>query len=308
MTLTQQYMALVQKVLTEGNTAFTRNGPVKKLWAPPPIVVPDVTADFPYLQNRPTPVYKAVLETMFFLSGASDYEAMPEVLANSWWKPWRAEAHDQKSWGRFYGTQWRAQVTETPGVYFDALQDLLLQLIEVVETKVENRKMVVSLWHTADAREEYTNKPAVLESCHSTSLCFDLEPSPEGWDLNLHHTQRSLDLVNGTAADLVYSGLLLHCLANYVSNATGVTVRAKALVFAPVNVHIYANHWNAIIKHLDELPEQEYKPARLEIKVFSPLGLVLTGQVPTTIEEAKSWFKIHVEAPKPTTHKFSLNA
>jgi len=164
-TLTHQYLDLLQDCMRSGNNTVGRNGLVRKLWAPAPLVVRDVSSDFPYLQNRPTAFYKSVLETLFFLSGDSSYESMPEALCTSWWKPWASVAHDQKSWGRFYSTQWRAQVTETPGVYFDALKHLLQQMLEVITSGVENRKMVVSLWHTPDTLVEYTRKPAVLESC-----------------------------------------------------------------------------------------------------------------------------------------------
>jgi thymidylate synthase len=163
--LTSQYMRLVKEVLERGNNTIGRNGLVRKLWSPAPLRVNSVANNFPLLQNRPTAFYKSCLETFFFLSGDSSYEAMPEVLRTSWWKPWASQAEAQGSWGRFYGTQWRKQVTDTPGVYFDPLQHLLGQLKEVLRTGVENRKMVVSLWHTPDTLSTYAQEPAVLESC-----------------------------------------------------------------------------------------------------------------------------------------------
>jgi hypothetical protein len=84
---------------------------------------------------------------------------------------------------------------------------------------------------------------------------FDLEkasqdPGTINWKLNLHHTQRSLDLVNGAAADLVYSGLLMELLCELLNDEEpGSWVDAGTLVFAPVNVHIYENHLDGITQH-----------------------------------------------------------
>jgi thymidylate synthase len=269
------------------------------------LVVRDVSSDFPYLQNRPTAFYKSVLETLFFLSGDSSYESMPEALCTSWWKPWASVAHDQKSWGRFYSTQWRAQVTETPGVYFDALEHLLQQMLEVITSGVENRKMVVSLWHTPDTLAQYTRKPAVLHSCHSTSLVFDLEPSSRGWELNLHHTQRSLDLVNGTGADLMYSGLVMYLIAQYLEEQTLVEVWPGRLVFVPVNVHVYQNHWDDVERHLSEALAPE-----VELPVWvcpGSLSWLMNGYKPMTIEEAKRWVHVTPQAKSLAKYSFPLN-
>jgi thymidylate synthase len=251
MILTKQYLSLVADVLGNGNTVTTRNGLVKKIWAPKPLVELDVASNFPILTDRKPAFYTSVLETCFFLSGYSTYESMPELLRNTWWKPWAKKAQEQKSWGRFYGTQWRNQ---TGG--FDPLRHLLAQLSEVITTGVENRKMVVSLWHTPDTLHAYTARPAVLESCHSTSLCFDLERGPElgSWGLSLHHTQRSLDLMCGTGPDLIYSGLVMEFICKFLSEKHGCIVKAKKLIFAPVNVHIYEQHWRKA-KKLKPSPE-----------------------------------------------------
>jgi thymidylate synthase len=298
-TLTTQYLALLGQCLSTGSNTVGRNGLVRKLWAPPPLVVPSVAYDFPLLQDRPHAFYKSVLETCFFLSGKTSYDSMPEVLRTSWWKPWAAAAEAQGSWGSFYGSQWRHQVSEQ-GPGFDALQHLLNQLKEVVLTGVENRKMVVSLWHTPDTLSIYAQTPAVLESCHSTCLVFDLAPKLGGsWVLNLHHTQRSLDLINGTAADLIYSGLVMKLICDWLSNATGGTqVEPGCLVFAPVNVHIYENHWAQAQELACKWPETtEFAPVKAILLPIA-LGLVLRGEIPMTIPEAKALSAVTLAPPR----------
>jgi thymidylate synthase len=319
-------MNLVQEVLERGNNTIGRNGLVRKLWAPTPLRVESVANSFPLLLNRPTAFYKSCLETFFFLSGESSYDSMPEVLRNSWWAPWASQAQARSSWGRFYGTQLRAQVTDTPGVYFDPLNHLIQQLKEVLRTGIENRKMVVSLWHTPDTLSVYTQTPAVLESCHSTCLVFDLErtsqdPDSNKWKLNLHHTQRSLDLVNGTAADLVYSGLLmeLFCeLLNFEQKCNDLgelcSVEAGTLVFAPVNTHIYGNHLDGITQHFMEW-SLSTEPSHLPCKINFPyaggpvLRSIINGTKFYSVAEVKEFVSIsHPTSANQVPFKFPLNA
>jgi dihydrofolate reductase/thymidylate synthase len=256
----QQYLSTIKTVLNEGEYVTGRNGGVLQYFCPSPIVVKDVSKEFPILSVRKIPFYKAALETFFFLSGDSSYEAMPETLRNSWWKPWDEQAKAQGSWGRFYSTQWRHARAENGE--FDQWENLIQELCEVVKTGQINRKMCVSLWNKQDSMAQYTNEPAALISCHSTALVFNLVPKfhqgefnsgfaqYQEYHLDLHHTQRSLDLFLGTASDLIYSGLIMQLLCNEVADRlynvmqpeAGPRVKPRKLVFSPSNTHLYESH------------------------------------------------------------------
>lgn len=283
MNFNKQYLNTIQTVLGQGEYLQSRNSTVLQYFCPEPIVVPNVSKDFPILSVRKIPFYKSALETFFFLSGESSYESMPECLRNSWWKPWAEKAKEQGSWGKFYSTQWRHQTTDqsTCKTGFDAWENLIEDLCTVIKTGVINRKMVVSLWRRQDSMPEYTVNPAVLDCCHSTCLVFnltykwhkdELNNGYQEWYLDLHHTQRSLDLMCGTGSDLIYSGLIMNLLCDEVSNrvaseARKPIIKPRKLVFSPSNVHVYESH----IKEAKQLlllnsKSNNYSPAKISLQ------------------------------------------
>lgn len=173
MDFNKQYLSTIETVLNNGEYVAGRNSAVIQYFAPSPIVVKDVDKEFPILSVRKIPFYKSVLETFFFLSGNTSFESMPEVLRNTWWKPWAEEAKAQNSWGNFYGHNWRYQTTKLNPNGFDQWENLIKELCEVVKTGVVNRKMCVTLWDKAGTMPEYTSKPSVLDCClpaHSNVL------------------------------------------------------------------------------------------------------------------------------------------
>lgn len=303
MNLNKQYFEMVAAVMSAGKLAKGRNGNTYKLFGPSPIIVRDIRVSFPLLQVKKTPFFKSVLETCFFLSGDHFYDSMPEDLANTWWKPWADKAKANDSWGRFYSTQWRHQLTNKPDIYFDALKSLLLDIVEVLETGVENRTMVVSLWHKPDSLPLMCTDPAVLASCHSTALIFNVEPGDNCWYLDLHHTQRSLDLMCGTGADLVYSGLLMEIICNLVSQYTKERLLPRQLIFAPVNTHIYENHIPEVERFLAN-GVGEYSPVVVSLKKDFKFN---TFREIKTVEKAREYFAIDVETKWLSNYSFGLN-
>jgi thymidylate synthase len=300
MDFNQQYLSIVKKVLKQGEEVTSRNSIVKQYFCPGSIEVPCVEDEFPILSIRPIPFYKSALETFFFLSGESSFNAMPEILKNSWWKPWANKAESQNSWGNFYGYQWRHQTTES-GQKFDQWENLLEDLVDVVKSKTINRKMVVSLWRRQDAMDLYTSKPAVLDSCHSTSLVFNLVSSTDSWYLDLHHTQRSLDLMCGTGSDLIYSGLLMKLLCSEINFRTGAHVTCRKLVFSPSNAHIYKSHFEEAYRLLGNYNFTKADKARV----------LFDGHCPhfksfQTIEDVKQFCVLEGYNPSPIKYNFGL--
>lgn len=274
MNLTNQYIELAEDVLTNGETTQGRNSETRMLWSPQPLVVNDVYKNFPLLQDRAQPLYTSVLETMYFLSGDTSFAGMPKVLRDSFWKPWAQNAERHGSFGRFYPAQWRAQRAEFG--FYDALKGLIKELEEVKNTGLENRKMAVSLWNKPDNDPTMTRDVACLDSCHSTSLVFNLSQRAGVWKLDLHHTQRSLDICCGLGPDLIYSGLLMNLLCQEVGALPG------KLVFAPVNVHIYKSHIPQFHQHILDTPFVEEQPVTLQLAANA------IWRKPMTIPEART--------------------
>ena len=318
----QKYLSTIKTVLNEGEYVTGRNGGVLQVFCPAPIIIKDVSKEFPLLSVRKIPFYKAALETFFFLSGASEYDAMPETLRDSWWKPWKEQAKAQGSWGRFYGSQWRYAMTEQ-GPNFDQWENLIKELCEVVSTGIVNRKMCVSLWDKAGTMPEYTSKPSVLDCCHSSFLAFNLVPKfhqdeldsgfakYQEYHLDLHHTQRSLDLFLGTASDLIYSGLIMQLLCDEVANRLyhpfcpeyGPIVKPRKLAFAPANCHLYETHIEQA-KQLLMLNSNvlNYQPVKLELK-----GPITDFSVFKTIEDVKEVVNIQNYCPNWGNYKATLH-
>jgi thymidylate synthase len=322
MNFNKQYLSTIQTVLQEGEYLQGRNSAVLQYFCPNPIIIPDTSKDFPILSVRKIPFYKSVLETFFFLGGESSYESMPKILRDSWWKPWAEKAKAQNSWGNFYGHNWRHQTTELNPNGFDQWKNLLKELCGVIKTSTINRKMCVSLWDKAGSMPEYTTKPSVLESCHSSFLSFNLVPkwhedelnsgySPyQEWYLDLHHTQRSLDLMCGTGSDLIYSGLIMHLLCGEVSNRMynvnspeqTPIIKPRKLVFSPSNVHIYESH----IKEAKQLlllnsQSNNYSPARISLQ-----GPICDFTQYKTIEEIKQVVNLKNYNPNWGNYNFEL--
>lgn len=324
MNFNKQYLSTIQTVLGQGEYLQSRNSAVLQYFCPNPIIINDVNKEFPILSVRKIPFYKSALETFFFLSGESSYDSMPECLRNSWWKPWDDKAKAQDSWGKFYSTQWRHQTTDqsTCKTGFDAWENLIKDLCTVIKTGSINRKMVVSLWRRQDAMPEYTINPAVLDCCHSTCLVFNLtykwhedelnngySPYQE-WYLDLHHTQRSLDLMCGTGSDLIYSGLIMHLLCNEVSNRMynvnspeqTPIIKPRKLVFSPSNVHIYESH----IKEAKQLlllnsQSNNYSPAKISLQ-----GPICNFTQYKTIEKIKQVVDLKNYNPNWGNYNFEL--
>ncbi len=304
MDFNKQYLRTIQTVLQEGEYVQGRNSAVLQYFCPNPITIPDVSKEFPILSVRKIPFYKSVLETFFFLSGESSYESMPEILRNTWWKPWAEKAKEQNSWGNFYGKQWRHQTTES-GIGFDQWENLISELCEVINTGIVNRKMCVTLWDKPGTMTQYTSKPSVLDSCHTTAAVFNLVPNSgyQEWYLDLHHVQRSLDLMCGTGSDLIYSGLIMHLLCDEVSNRIQTTViKPRKLVFSPSNVHIYESH----IKEAKQLlllnsQSNNYSPAKISLQ-----GPICDFSSFKTIENVKQVVTLKNYSPHCGNYTFEL--
>lgn len=317
----KQYLNTIQTVLQEGEYVTGRNSPVLQYFCPQPIIVPNISKEFPILSVRKIPFYKSALETFFFLGGESSYDSMPEVLRTSWWSCWADQAKKQDSWGGFYGKQWRHSYTDqsTDNAVFDQWENLIKDLCQVVKTGVINRKMVVSLWRSQDALPEYTTNPAVLSSCHSTALVFNLVPKLheesghfpcQEYYLDLHHTQRSLDLFLGTGSDLIYSGLLMHLLCDEVANRvydvnnpeSAPVIKPRKLVFSPSNTHIYESHLEQA-KQLLMLNSnvKSYSPAKLQLQ--SPITDFTAFK---TIEDVKQVISLNNYNPSQGNYNAKL--
>lgn len=287
-TIDQQYQQMVRTVLRYGELVTGRNGEIAQYFSPTPIVIQSVDKTFPILQIRKVPFYKAALETLFFLSGDSYYGFMPECLRNSWWKPWAKQAERENSWGNFYGYQMRHSQAEI-GEY-DQWAELLNSIQYSLETGEVNRRLVISLWRAQDTLAEYCNDPAVLPSCHSTALVFNLNPITGV--LDLHHTQRSQDLMCGFPSNLIYSGLLMKIIANEFGLQCG------KLVFQPVNTHIYSQHF-----------EEAGRLTTVPLPKLNDVGVDVIGEIDfkvKTVEEAKSIFKLCNYSPLQDEYKFEL--
>jgi thymidylate synthase len=169
---------------------------------------------------------------------------------------------------------------------------------------------------------EQNNKTFISGNCHSSFLSFNLVPkwhedelnsgySPyQEWYLDLHHTQRSLDLMCGTGSDLIYSGLIMHLLCDEVSNRMynvnspeqTPIIKPRKLVFSPSNVHIYESH----IKETKQLlllnsQSNNYSPAKISLQ-----GPICDFTQYKTIEEIKQVVNLKNYNPNWGNYNFEL--
>ena len=230
------YIDLVQQVLLDGEERKQERTGVSTLAVFGGMLEFDLRVRFPLLQHKETKWQTAFKEMLWFLSGKCDNTAGLEAMGSKLWNPW---ADEYGRLGRVYGCQWRGwqtrQNVQTPDKdghiwYLPQVIDQIRQVIHLVKTNPQSRRLLVSAWNVADL------DCMALPPCH---WAHQLYVSNDGHlDMMVH--QRSWDLALGAPFNIAQYALLQHLYAR----ATGLTPRM--LKFTYGDAHIYSNHVEAM--------------------------------------------------------------
>ncbi|QGN06289.1 thymidylate synthase [Halorhabdus sp. CBA1104] len=230
----QQYLDLVEHVLTEGTYKPNRTG-VDTLSAFGYSYEVDLQEGYPLLTTKQMDGFRwnsMLHEVLWYLSGEEHIRNLREETGI--WNDWADEdGHLDTAYGRFWrrypipegddrlpGESWPDDSHRwvTDEGTFDQLQYVMDQLQE----NPQSRRLVVNAWHPANAAV------STLPPCHYTFV-FNVQ----GDQLNVHLTQRSGDVALGIPFNIAAYALLAHVVADRTGFEVG---RFSHTV---VDAHIY---------------------------------------------------------------------
>ncbi len=236
----QAYLDIVQKILNEGVNKDDRTGTGTRAIAGV-MFEHDMSKGFPLLTTKKMPFKVIATELEFFIKGITDKTWLQERkcrIWDEWCNPKKVPyAHDEETkqkmmeerdLGAVYGFQWRhfnAPYHNYNTDYRDQGVDQLKNLIDLLKTDPNSRRMIVSAWNPAMLSY------MALPPCH---YCFQVTVT-DG-KLNLMWNQRSVDVMLGLPFNIASYALLLHLLAKEAGLGEGRIVGFLG------DTHIYANH------------------------------------------------------------------
>lgn len=228
----KNYIDLVQRVLRDGEERIDRTG-VGTLSVFGGHIEWDLRDRFPLVTAKETRWKTAFLEMLFFLRG----EGNTRWLNEHGCKLWDAWADERGSLGPVYGVAWRSWRKLNDSMNWVCI-DQVRNLIDGIKSNPHGRRHIVSAWNVADLEN------MALPPCHAWHQCY--AGSDEWLDMQVY--QRSWDLALGAPFNICQYALLLHLYAR----ATG--RKARRLMFAYGDAHLYLNHVDAMRKVCEDGP------------------------------------------------------
>jgi thymidylate synthase len=229
------YESLLEKILAEGapKTDRTGTGTVSLFGQQMRF---DLGAGFPLVTTKAVHTKSVIAELLWFLNGghnARDLMSQGVRIWNEWAGP-------DGELGPIYGVQWRSWPTPDGSTI-----DQLAQVMELIKTNPDSRRMVVSAWNVG-----YLDQMA-LPPCH---ILFQFYVA--GGKLSLQLYQRSADMFLGVPFNIASYSLLTHMVAQQ----TGLDV--GEFIWTGGDCHIYTNHFDQV---REQLSRQPYPPPRLKL-------------------------------------------
>ena len=161
--------------------------------------------------------------------------------------------------GNIYGSQWRHWKT-TQGETIDQLA----QLIEMLKTSPDSRRLIVSAWNPEDVPS------MALPPCHTMFQFYVADGK-----LSCQLYQRSADVFLGVPFNIASYALLTHLIANEVGLEVGEFVHTLG------DAHLYLNHLEQVDLQLSretyELPQLVLKHPEKSLYDLEVSDVVLEG-------------------------------
>lgn len=277
----QQYGALINKILHQGEKRKTRAGDAYSLFGE--VLTIDASREFPLLRGRRM-FYGPVLgELAAMFRGPKHVDDFKAFGCNYW-----------DSWG--YGKN-TGDIVDEPGrdkplnsltldygnawIDFNGVNQLEV-LVKTLRENPQDRRMVVSGWRPDRLKD------LSLPCCHMLYQWYVRESK----QLDMIWYQRSADVMVGVPSDIVLAAAWNAVLAKQ----TGHTPGKITMIFG--DTHIYANHMNPTLDYVRQLNSLDPK-ALSELSYTVAEDATMEGFVPDMIQ-------VRDYSPKPAV-KFTLN-
>lgn len=245
----QQYLDLLEKILSEGHQKDDRTGSGTLSIFGHQMRF-NLSDGFPLVTTKKVHLKSIIHELLWFLNGDTNVAYLNENGVSIWdeWADKRGEL------GPIYGYQWRSWPAPD-GSHIDQIATVIRQLKETPDS----RRMIVSAWNVADLPDEslgpqqnVADGKMALAACHTLFQFY-----VAGGKLSCQLYQRSCDTFLGLPFNIASYGLLTHMVAQQTNLQVG------DFIWTGGDVHLYLNHLKQAKLQLSRKP---YALPKLMIK------------------------------------------
>lgn len=223
----QQYLSLLNRILTEGATKTDRTGTGTMSVFGNQMRF-NLADGFPLLTTKKLHLKSIIYELLWFLRGDTNVHYLQEHGVRIW-NEWADENGDL---GPVYGHQWRSWPDYNGGT-IDQIQNVL----DLIRNHPDSRRMIVSAWNPAEVEQ------MALPPCHCLFQFYVADGK-----LSLQLYQRSADTFLGVPFNIASYALLLQMMAK-VSG-----LEAGEFIHTTGDTHLYLNHLDQARLQLTRTP------------------------------------------------------
>ena len=227
----QQYLNLLNRILTEGATKTDRTGTgtISLFGQQMRFNLKD---SFPLLTTKTVFFKGLAYELLWFLKGSTNVRWLQEHNVHIW-DEWADENGDL---GPVYGAQWRSWPAPTPDDPNRTI-DQISNVLDLIRNHPDSRRMVVSAWNPAEVEN------MALPPCHALFQFYVADGR-----LSCQLYQRSCDMFLGVPFNIASYALLLQMMAQVTGFEVGEFIHTTG------DTHLYLNHLDQARLQLTRTP------------------------------------------------------
>jgi thymidylate synthase len=236
----KQYLELMQRVREEGTQKGDRTGTGTRSVFGHQMRF-DLSKGFPLVTTKKIHLPSVIHELLWFLKG----ETNTQYLTENGVRIWNEWATEDGNLGPVYGAQWRSWPTPD-GRHVDQIKEV----IELLKTKPNSRRIIVSAWNVADLPDESISPQAnvaagrmALAPCHAFFQFYVADGK-----LSCQLYQRSADIFLGVPFNIASYALLTMMMAQVTGLDLG------DFIWTGGDCHIYSNHEEQTLEQLSRAP------------------------------------------------------
>lgn len=224
----KQYLALMQKILDEGQQKSDRTGTGTTSIFGHQMRF-NLKDGFPLVTTKKCHIRSIVYELLWFLNGDTNIKYLNDNKVTIW-DEWADENGDL---GPVYGKQWRTWEAKDGRVI-----DQITEVIEQIKHNPDSRRMIVSAWNVGELDK------MALAPCHAFFQFYVVDGK-----LSCQLYQRSCDVFLGLPFNIASYSLLVHMIAQQCDLDVG------DFVWTGGDTHLYSNHMEQVATQLARTPK-----------------------------------------------------
>ncbi|MCM5704880.1 thymidylate synthase [Larsenimonas salina] len=221
------YLDLMQRVLNDGTEKSDRTGVGTRSVFGHQMRF-DLSEGFPLVTTKKLHLRSIIHELLWFLSGDTNIAYLKANQVRIW-DEW---ADEQGELGPVYGYQWRSW-PDYRGGHVDQIE----QVIDMIKTSPDSRRLIVSAWNPALIDE------MKLPPCHALFQFYVADGK-----LSCQLYQRSADIFLGVPFNIASYALLTHMVAQVCGLGVGEFIHTLG------DAHLYSNHLAQAREQLSRTP------------------------------------------------------